>query len=249
VNDYENSKAEPDESAVVIFYRFDANDAENPYAEWRPWGIFPNATTAGKAILDACDAENSEVYTAARNQMIASLRSAEEDAKNQRDVERKAKEDTKHGAGMNIQDEVEDLAEIETRKDIGPTTKRTLIDARKGQGRFRAEVLQLWDNRCSVTGSSCGRAIRASHIKPWRDSTEEERLDPHNGLPLTANLDALFDAGLVSFDANGRLIVSPMLSIAEQEILGIGDQSLTKKLSAKTAAYLVYHRRKHGFKD
>jgi hypothetical protein len=243
----ENSKAEPDGSAVVIFYPFDANNEENPYAEWQPWAIFPNATSAGKAILDACDAENSEVYTAARNQMVASLRSANEDAENQRIFERKAKEDSNHAAGMNIRDEEEDQAEIEKRNDIGPTTERTLIDARKGQGRFRAEVLQLWDNRCSVTGSSCGRAIRASHIKPWRESTDEQRLDPCNGLPLIANLDALFDAGLISFEGSGRLIVSPDFSAAERKIFGVGEQSLSKKPNAKTAVYLAYHRCKHGF--
>jgi hypothetical protein len=59
----------------------------------------------------------------------------------------------------------------------------------------------------------------------------------------------LFDAGLISFDSSGRLIISPTLKPAERQIFGIGEQSLRKKPTAKTAKYLAYHRRKHGFKD
>ena len=58
------------------------------------------------------------------------------------------------------------------------------------------QVLKIWGNRCCVTGSTTLDAIRASHIKPWRRSSNQERLDPYNGLPLVATLDALFDAGM-----------------------------------------------------
>jgi putative restriction endonuclease len=142
----------------------------------------------------------------------------------------------------------EDLSLIERQK-IDSTTKEALICARVGQGQFRTQVLQIWESRCSVTGSVTKAAIRASHIKPWRESTNEERLDPHNGLPLVASLDALFDAGLISFESSGALIVSPEVTPTERQIFGIGEQSLTKKPSAKTAEYLTHHRRKHGFKE
>jgi putative restriction endonuclease len=99
-----------------------------------------------------------------------------------------------------------------------------------------------------MTVSATHEAIRASHIKPWRESNDEQRLDPSNGLPLVASLDALFDAGLVSFESSGRLIISSKLDLAERKILGItGKQSLKKKPTAETAAYLADHRRKHGF--
>ena len=78
----------------------------------------------------------------------------------------------------------EDLITIAKRKEIESTTKETLINARVGQGPFREHVLQLWGKCCAVTRSLTLEAIRASHIKPWRQSTDEERLDPHNGLPL-----------------------------------------------------------------
>ncbi|HEY2412000.1 MAG TPA: HNH endonuclease [Pirellulaceae bacterium] len=134
-----------------------------------------------------------------------------------------------------------DLAAIITDKSIGTTTKKALVDARVGQGGFRVAVLRLWDNCCSVTGAMTQAAIRASHIKPWSRSTNEERLDPHNGLPLVANLDALFDAGLISFTVSGRMRISSKLLQPEQRILGAQDRSLAKKPSKATAAYLAYH--------
>ena len=137
---------------------------------------------------------------------------------------------------------IEDVLII-TRKKIKTTTKVNLVNARVGQGQFRSEVLELWDNRCSVTRSETGDAIRASHIKPWRDSTDRERLDPYNGLPLVASLDALFDAGLISFASSGSLIVSSKLSESEQQIFGINSScSLTKPPPQKTKRYLEYHR-------
>ena len=125
---------------------------------------------------------------------------------------------------------------------IDLTTKAARINARVGQGRFRSKVLDLWDNRCSVTCSKTGDVIRASHIKPWRVSTNEERLDPYNGLPLVANLDALFDAGLISFASSGTLIVSSVLSESERQIFGVDSRSLTKTPPRETAQYLEYHR-------
>ena len=131
---------------------------------------------------------------------------------------------------------------IITRKKIDSTTKAALVNARVGQGKFRSEVLELWGNRCAVTGSETCDAIRASHIKPWRHSTDAERLDPNNGLPLVASLDALFDAGLISFASSGTLIVSSVLSKSERRIFGLNSQSLAKPPPQKTALYLAYHR-------
>src|ERR1019366_6901961 len=85
----------------------------------------------------------------------------------------------------------DDLSDIEQQQGIDSTTKRALFNARLGQGKFRTQVLESWGNCCSVTGSVVQPAIRASHIKPWRESSNAERLDRNNGLPLIASLDAL----------------------------------------------------------
>jgi len=141
----------------------------------------------------------------------------------------------------------QDLEAIDKDNNVTLTTKRALVDARLGQGKFRKDVLQFWGNCCSVTGSKVQSAIRASHIKPWRESSNTERIDPNNGLPLIANLDALFDTGLISFDSSGELIVSSALDRTELVIFGIDKTSLRKKPTTKIAAYLAFHRLKYGF--
>ena len=142
---------------------------------------------------------------------------------------------------------LDDVDEI-NRREIPATKKRVLIDARIGQGKFRKDVLKQWQNRCAVTGSTTQEAIRASHIQPWRDSSDDERLNKNNGLPLIASLDALFDAGLISFDKSGRVMVSSKLNEKEHRIFGLNGQRLWKQPSEETAAYLAIHRLKHGFK-
>ncbi|MEK6259081.1 MAG: HNH endonuclease [Planctomycetota bacterium] len=139
-----------------------------------------------------------------------------------------------------------DLREI-SRQKIDTTTKVALVNARVGQGLFRSQVLKVWGHCCAVTGSTTRDAIRASHIKPWRRSSNDERLDPQNGLPLIASLDALFDAGLISFDSDGNLLVSDQLDPAEQSIFSIVDRSLKRAPTKAAAEYLAYHRQ-HVFR-
>ncbi|MEA5475375.1 HNH endonuclease [Synechococcus sp. CCY9201] len=136
---------------------------------------------------------------------------------------------------------VPDLKSILNRRG-GVTEKETLANARVGQGAFRADVLRIWDSRCCVTGSQLLDAIRASHVKPWRDSTNTERLDPNNGLPLIATIDALFDAGLVIFSADGKLKVARCINDVERELLGLADLGLSRTPNRALAEYLLYHR-------
>lgn len=141
----------------------------------------------------------------------------------------------------------EDLDEIDQQQNVDLTTKKALRNARLGQGKFRTLVLRLWSNCCSVTGSKIAKAIQASHIKPWRESSNAERLDPNNGLPLIASLHALFDAGLISFDSSGKLLASAKLPKSEQEIFGTIGKSLRKKPNQQMEEYLAYHRKQYAF--
>jgi predicted restriction endonuclease len=138
---------------------------------------------------------------------------------------------------------VSDIKEIIS-KTTDPTTVQALVNARGGQGKFGLEVRKLWNHRCSVTGSSTKAALEASHIKRWADSNDTERLDPNNGLLLTANLHKLFDAGLISFEDSGEMTVSSKLSQSEREIFGLTGRKLIKKPSPQTANYLLHHRTK-----
>jgi hypothetical protein len=86
-------------------------------------------------------------------------------------------------------------------------------------------------------------ASRLLPIKPWKVSSNAERLDPFNGLPLVATLDALFDAGLISFEKNGKILLSSELPGEDKKILGVRTLRLRKVPSKPTSAYLEYHRR------
>jgi putative restriction endonuclease len=105
---------------------------------------------------------------------------------------------------------------IETNASIPDTERESLIIARRGQGLFKDRVLRL-EKFCRATKVDKLEHLRASHCKPWRDSTNEERLNGENGLLLTPSIDHLFDRGFISFEDKGRLIVSP---VADRESLG-----------------------------
>ncbi|MBQ8516731.1 MAG: HNH endonuclease [Akkermansia sp.] len=95
------------------------------------------------------------------------------------------------------------------RKICGRDTIRQ-VRVRVNQYLFRKMVLDNYQHRCCVTGLSIPEVLRASHIKPWAED-EGSRLDPQNGLCLSATFDAAFDKYLISFDEDLRLIFSPAL--------------------------------------
>lgn len=114
--------------------------------------------------------------------------------------------------------------------------------ARLGQGKFRDDLLARWNGSCALTGLEMPTMIRASHIKPWRDSAPKERLDPDNGLPLLVHVDLLFDKGLISFRDDGAILISPALTPAQLAIFGIHAGLRIEGLSDGNRAYLKHHR-------
>jgi len=131
-----------------------------------------------------------------------------------------------------------DVDEILVSTALSPTEKQVLMNARLGQGRFREHLLQQWQG-CAITGYPMPAMLVASHIKPWRAASNLERLDPNNGLLLLANLDKAFDKGFISFEHNGKILISEALE--KPEVLGIHQQM---KLAVRDAhkPYLHYHR-------
>jgi putative restriction endonuclease len=77
------------------------------------------------------------------------------------------------------------------------------------------------EDRCRITGVSNLTHLIASHCKPWRDSSNEERLDGENGVLLTPNIDHLFDRGFIGFECSGELIVSPVAHRPSLQTMGI----------------------------
>jgi hypothetical protein len=139
-----------------------------------------------------------------------------------------------------IDDSEFDIEELKQRSDIKQTQREALIQARLGQGRFRRDLFSQWRG-CAVLGCAISSVLRASHIKPWRKCSDQERLDPANGLLLVANLDALFNDGLITFADDGEMIASDRLATEERHVLRIQGR-LLKKPSERQRVYLKYHR-------
>lgn len=134
-----------------------------------------------------------------------------------------------------------DFADIAARHPNQPTTRQALVDARIGQGDYKKNLLTLWGNECAVTGCHLLEVVRASHAKPWRSSTDKERLDPNNGLPLIATLDILFDKGLIGFEDDGSMILSSDLHPDYRTLLAL-PAKLRQKPTNGQAVYLLAHR-------
>ena len=134
-----------------------------------------------------------------------------------------------------------DIEALVADKSLNFTTRTALIQARLGQGVFRQRLLRKYKNSCAVTLCQVTELLRASHVKPWSVSTNQERLDPNNGILLTANLDALFDSGLISFDGGGELLQSTHFQSRNSKIIGKADR-LQSAPTARQRGFLEYHR-------
>lgn len=124
------------------------------------------------------------------------------------------------------------------------TEKKSIISARIGQAEFRQKLINYWKG-CAITSSKATNLLRASHIKPWKNSNDQERLDVYNGLLLIPNLDLAFDQGLITFENDGHIMISKMLEEKEIRILGI-HVNMRLQVHPRHKKYLEYHR-KHIF--
>ncbi len=113
-----------------------------------------------------------------------------------------------------------------------------------GRGDSEKDLDGIWNRTCAVTGCSARGILRASHIQPWAESNDKERLDPENGLLLAAHLDALFDAYLISFKDDGRMLVSSDLRVEDRYCLRLDGACLRKQPSIATKRYLAFHRKR-----
>jgi len=121
------------------------------------------------------------------------------------------------------------------------TEKQGLVTSRVGQGAYRKSIINRWENKCAVTGFSDSRILIASHIVPWKESTDDERLDLHNGLLLSPTYDALFDRNLISFENSGKIILSDSISFDAYKKIGVDGKEKIKDLRNSNLQYLQRH--------
>ena len=132
----------------------------------------------------------------------------------------------------------QDVNDVINDDSISSTEKSIYINARIGQGKYRNNLIGYWE-KCALTGFSDVRFLVASHIKPWKVSDNQERLDPFNGLLLLPNLDKAFDLGFITFSKTGNIIISDYLE--EREKLGVAE-NMRLKLGKQHIPYMNYHR-------
>ena len=141
------------------------------------------------------------------------------------------------------------LGELDELNALPETERQSIVLSRVGQGIFRAQLISYWKS-CAVTGANCIPLLKASHIKPWRRSSNQERLNVFNGLLLSPNIDAAFDVGYISFDARGKILLSAQIvgASAFQFHINAKLRINQKLLSGEHQAYLEHHRREvfHG---
>jgi len=126
---------------------------------------------------------------------------------------------------------------------IRETEKTALIQARRGQGVFRVNVRSI-ERACRITHVERMEHLIASHVQPWRDSSNEQRLDGENGLLLTPTVDHLFDKGFISFENSGQLIVSPVADQRSLKHMGVETEGRVNvgAFSQGQRRYLEFHR-------
>ena len=110
---------------------------------------------------------------------------------------------------------IEDLIGI-TEKDLVGKDKKAFVKHRVNQDAFRSMILNLYEKRCALTGIKIPTLLVASHIIPWAVN-QQERLNPENGLCLSALYDKAFDKGFISFDNQYRVILAEKLKLYQAE--------------------------------
>ena len=127
--------------------------------------------------------------------------------------------------------------ESESTKDI----LRLNVRSSTWQSYFKNQLFKLWGSSCLVTGIKNENLLIGAHIKPWAKSSDEEKIDPYNGLLLSPNADKLFEIGLISFQDNGSMMISDKINLSELKKLGI-ENNIKIDFKEKNLIYLKYHR-------
>lgn len=118
--------------------------------------------------------------------------------------------------------------------------KKRVVDVRTGQQEIKEQLLYLYEE-CCICGIENPNLLIASHIKPLKDCSLEESYDINNGLLLCKIHDGLFDAGLISFDDNGQILISRKLKFKDRKIIGI-DKIQKIDLIDGNINYIRWHR-------
>jgi len=133
--------------------------------------------------------------------------------------------------------------QIVERTDIGAVEQIRLLRSRRGQGVFKRNVM-LHEKGCRVTNVTDIRHLRASHIKPWSVSDDQEKLSGSNGLLLSPHIDHLFDEGWISFGDKEDILVSKKITPGLTSAWAIDIDHKIGKFTDSQSEFLEFHRSK-----
>lgn len=141
-----------------------------------------------------------------------------------------------------LRDGLSDYSSIERLKSTPNKTERTgLVTSRVGQGMYRKRIIHRWEYKCAVTGFNNLNILIASHIVPWSKSDNHERIDVNNGLLLSPTYDALFDQHLITFETDGKIVLSDSIEQTNYDRIGVTGDERIQKLVPKNLSYLERH--------
>jgi hypothetical protein len=127
--------------------------------------------------------------------------------------------------------------------DVPNSTERLgLVTSRVGHGAYRKRLIHRWEYKCAVTGFNKPQILIASHILPWKDATNQERIDVNNGIILSPVYDALFDKHLISFEDSGKIILSDQFNSMDYQKIGVTGKEKILSFNADNLYYLRQHR-------
>lgn len=142
--------------------------------------------------------------------------------------------------GENISDNLEQSTSSPT----GSSTLSSVALNRRSsswQNFFKKKLFKLWSAECVITKVKNKNLLIGAHIKPWSKSNDTEKIDEYNGLLLAPGPDKIFELGLISFEDNGKIIISSQLSNEDLTKLNI-NKNLILNFKDEHKKYIKYHR-------
>lgn len=136
-----------------------------------------------------------------------------------------------------IKEFTEKIEEVES---IESTEKQVLVKSRVGHGALKKKLLQK-EHSCRICGLQDEHFLIASHIKPWSEANDTERLDLDNVLLLCPHHDSAFDKGYISFNDEGKILISEELTLQTQMLLNL-EEDKQIQLTEKNKFYIKWHR-------
>lgn len=146
----------------------------------------------------------------------------------------------------------EDLLEEMPVQEEGKT-RSAIVQVRVNQARFRKAVLTSYNATCCISGLANEKLVIASHIVPWGVDTKN-RLNPQNGLCLSALHDRAYDQGLITVMPDLKVRVAKTLrpqkddAFIVESLLRFDGQSIRlPERFAPSPTFLEWHARRFGF--